>query len=181
MSSFLLSCLMLLPDTVAQEQFEAVYLAHRHTMFYVAKGVLHDDALAEDAVQEAFLRVLKNFHKIDAANCHKTRGFLVVIVKNVALTMLAQRQKRGEVWLMDETHDPAAGQMDVGEGAEHIVSLLRALPETYAHVMLLRYVHEMTEADCAALLEIKPATVRKRLERGRALLQQRLDEEAKSI
>lgn len=39
-------------------KFEQLYLTYRQTMFYVANSVLHDTQLAEDAVHQAFLRIM---------------------------------------------------------------------------------------------------------------------------
>ena len=47
---------------------------------------MRDYQLAEDAVQKAFMKVLDNLHKIEEPDCNKTRAFLVIITRNVAIT-----------------------------------------------------------------------------------------------
>ena len=61
-------------------------------MFYIAQEILKDEQLSEDAVQEAFLRIAKNFHKVGEILRPETRNFTVIITKNVALTMLKLKQ-----------------------------------------------------------------------------------------
>lgn len=52
-------------DTEEEKQgFELLYETYRKLMHWVANNILHDEKLAEDAVHEAFLRIIKNFHKI---------------------------------------------------------------------------------------------------------------------
>lgn len=72
-----------------QRKFEALYYAYRRTMLYVVMQILKDHQLAEYTVQEAFLRLAK----IGQVGCPRTRLFAVIIVRNVSLTMLAERKK----------------------------------------------------------------------------------------
>lgn len=57
-------------------------------MFSKAMSILHNAALAEEAVQESFLKIAKNISKISDPNCSKTAAFIVIIVRNTALDML---------------------------------------------------------------------------------------------
>lgn len=52
--------------------------------------MLHDPHDAEEAVQEAFLRVIENFSRIDKIPCKDLGGWLVIIVRNEAITILRQ-------------------------------------------------------------------------------------------
>lgn len=177
MDLFLLYCLSVIEDATHQTKFEAIYTAYRHAMLYAALKVLKDHSLAEDAVHEAFLRILDQLHKIDETDCHKTRKFLVVIVEHVAYDMYNKRKRRSESFLYEETEevrtDDAAGEI------QHIVRFIKQLPVTYSHLMVLRFVEGLSDQECAQVLNISEPAVRKRLERGRKLLKERLEEEAK--
>ena len=50
---------------------------------------------------------------------------------------------------------------------EQIVNRIKQLPQKYREVLILRYFNEMTDKGIASSLNIKEATVRKRLERAR--------------
>ena len=52
--------LSLIDDEVSRSQFEEFYERYRHIMLHVALSVLHDRSLAEDAVHDAFLRIIKD-------------------------------------------------------------------------------------------------------------------------
>ncbi|MGL5259319.1 MAG: RNA polymerase sigma factor [Lachnospiraceae bacterium] len=54
-------------------------------MFYATNRILKNQDSAEDAVHNAFLRVINHLEKINENDCHKTRAFLVVILKNIAI------------------------------------------------------------------------------------------------
>ena len=56
--------LALIDDEQDQVRFEEAYHKYKVLMHFIAKEILHDDHRAEDAVQEAFIRIAKNFHKV---------------------------------------------------------------------------------------------------------------------
>ena len=51
--------LQMLETPEEKSKFEQIYLEYRNLMFYVSKGILHNQQDAEDAVQEAFLKIIK--------------------------------------------------------------------------------------------------------------------------
>ena len=71
-------------------KFAALYERYSRLMFYIARQILSDEQLSEDAVQEAFLRIAKNMHKVGDVSCPQTRNFSVIITRNVAITMKKQ-------------------------------------------------------------------------------------------
>ena len=74
--------LALIDDEPSRSLFEELYLSHRQTMVYVANQILHDQSLAEDVTHDAFLRIINHLEKISDPHCHKTRSFVVLIVRN---------------------------------------------------------------------------------------------------
>ena len=85
-------------------KFEQLYLTYRQTMFYVANSVLHDTQLAEDAVHQAFLRIMDHMGNISKIECPQTKSFVVIIVKNIAINLYNRRKKQA-VLSFDELAD----------------------------------------------------------------------------
>lgn len=54
-------------------KFVTLYEKYRKLMFYIANDILKDTDLAEDAVQEAFFRIAKNFKKVGEISCPQTK------------------------------------------------------------------------------------------------------------
>lgn len=54
---------------------EELYCMYKKLMYKEAYAILSDAHLAEDAVHESFVRVIKNMHKLDLNNCQRTRGY----------------------------------------------------------------------------------------------------------
>ena len=85
----LVTYLNLLDDPEEQRKFERVYTEYRQMMFYVANDVLHNEYDAEDAVQQAFMRVMNHLDGVDENDKHKTKSFLSIIAQNVAIDIYA--------------------------------------------------------------------------------------------
>lgn len=126
MTAFLLYCLSMINDEAEKTKFEMIYYAHRHAMLYTANSVLRDQILAEDAVQEAFLRVIKHLHRIDETDSHKTKTFLVIIVRNISINMYNKRKKQNEVYLFSDLAEVSdfPDATERGVGAQHISEMI---------------------------------------------------------
>ena len=77
--------LSLLDSEEEISKFELIYSTYKKQMYYTANNILKDSHLAEDAVHNAFLRIINNLEKIEDINSHKTKGLIVIIVKNVSI------------------------------------------------------------------------------------------------
>ena len=74
-------------------KFELIYNTYKKQMYYTANNILKDNYLAEDAVHNAFLRIIDNLEKIDDVNSHNTKGLIVIIVKNVSIDIYRKNKK----------------------------------------------------------------------------------------
>ena len=63
-----------------KDKFEQIYLKYRKLMLYVSYQILKDGHLAEDAVHNAFLNIIDHLDQIGEIDCHKTKGFCIVVV-----------------------------------------------------------------------------------------------------
>lgn len=170
-------CLMMLDSEDERTRFIQLYEQYRKLMHYVARGILKDDHLAEDAVQEAFLRIAKNFHKISEIFCPQTKNFVVIIVKNAALTM-AKGNSAAESFDAEEFTETGESWADMAEKAryEEAVQAILELPEIYRHVFYLHEYYGYDLKETANLLGITVDAAKKRVQRARNLLRERLED-----
>ena len=166
--------LLMIQDAEDRELLIDYYTQYRYTMLHVAQSILHDQGLAEDAVQEAFIRLAKNVKKI-RPDPKQARAFLVTIVKNVSIDILKQRTATSALsldQLADEAGDPA-DPVSVEETVIHkdemeaAVQMVMSLPIKYSTVFLLRYKHDLDHRTIARVLNLPEATVRKQLQRAK--------------
>jgi len=160
-----------------KNKFEILYTTYRKLMFYIANRILKDQYLAEDAIHQAFLKIIENFDKIEDVHCHKTRSYIVIIVRNNAINMYNRRKRNTtipleqmEFCISDETYSRS-------EDLDYLTKAVMKLPVIYKEVLTLKYVQALSNAEIAQTLGISEATVRKRLERARHKLQESLKKE----
>lgn len=161
-------------DTSDEKQaFTELYETNRRLMFSVAVDILQDDGLAEDAVNQAFLRLLRHFKKIHGFTCNQTRNYLVIMVRNASIDMYNERRKIAEVPLNDSRSsdmDDAAMQMDYAE----LLDTMAQLPELYSEALYLSYQLGFSVKEIADSLGISASAVKLRLMRARQMLRIKL-------
>ncbi len=160
-----------------KSKFESFYLTYRKLMFHVANGILNDESLAEDAVHQAFLKILENFDKVGEISCHKTRSYVVIIVRNATINLYNQRKRRTTIPLEDVEYCITTEPISVAEDLDHLARAVLKLPVIYKDVLTLKYVQEFSNEEIAKMLDISEATVRKRLERAKRRLEEILERE----
>lgn len=72
-----------------------IYERYHEQLYYVAKRYLKDETLAEDAVQDIFLKIWKKRKKLDPSRSIK--GFLFSMLKNHVIDMIRKRKTRNKV------------------------------------------------------------------------------------
>lgn len=178
----LLYYLALIDEESSRSLFEQIYLSHRQTMVYTANQILHDQSLAEDVTHDAFLRIINHLEKISDPYCHKTRSFVVLIVRNIALDYYRKSKRLAETsfndmeFIFEDENLNPAELFEQGEDRERFLKLASKLKPIYAEVLALRYSFEYSDIEIAELLGISHDTVRTRLHRARKQLQVLFDE-----
>jgi RNA polymerase sigma-70 factor (ECF subfamily) len=164
------------------DDFERVMLPHLDAAYKLARWLVRNPAVAEDVVQEAFLRALKYFASFRGGS---GRVWLLQIVRNVSYSHLKAQRSRMEVPLSRQT-GAAGGQgrdMDVpdpGVGPEvtlmhrrelgQISKALSALPVKLRECVVLCELEELSYKDIARITGAPIGTVMSRLSRARQAL-----------
>lgn len=165
--------LAMLETETDQRQFTRLYEAYEKKLYAVALRILGESTRAEDAVQQAWFQLLRNWERVSALSWEEAGGYAVTTVKNAALDVL--RAESRTVSLPD-SWDPPAREED--EGAyQYLVSLIHALPAGYRRVLELKCVEEQSNREIARRLKLKESTVATRVLRGRTMLRERLEQE----
>ena len=168
-----------------RSKFEKIYIEYSSLMKYIANGILHDNQLAEDACQDAFMKIIDSLHKLDEIYCHKTKRFLVIVVENVSKTLYNKQKKNNKDISLDELDYEIPGEKLVDEevlsniGEMEILAQIELLPDIYRDVLFLKYLDGYKDKEISKLLDISGANVRKRLERAKCQLGALLSEEIK--
>ena len=165
--------------------FRLIMERNNARLYRVARGVLRNDAEAEDVVQEAYLRAfakLKDFRAEASLSTWLTR-----IALNEALGRLRTRRPGADLSALHAGEERAilfpmspapagpegeAGRAQARAVLEHAVD---ALPEAFRLVFVLRDMEGMSIEETAAALSIRPETVKTRLHRARRMLRRSIE------
>jgi len=147
----------------------------------VAARFLPDAALAEDAVQEALLRLVRKRSTYDAAR--PFAPWFYAIVRHAAMDLARRRLRHREAVADLAARTPRQAVADPpvpAAGMAGADDLLRHLPAGERDVLVLRIVEGLPFADVAAALDISEEAARKRAQRGLARLRDRVCVPAKA-
>lgn len=170
MLAFLLSTLESEDD---KRKFVAVYEQYHEKMETIALHMLGSQHDAEDAVQNAFLQIIRHFEKIYEIPCEEFPFWIISIVKNEALIIL--RKNRNTVPLED--WDGFEKGADSVTGYMELVELFRQLPASYRAVLEMKLLIGYTDKEIAQKLGLSETAVSTRASRGRALLRKLVEKE----
>jgi RNA polymerase sigma-70 factor, ECF subfamily len=158
-----------------EETLAALVSEYAGTLYRVSFSVLRNAADAEDAVQEAFLRVLKHRDTLDEVR--DRRVWLIRIVWNIVLDRKRRAKTRPET---DDVADLARVLPAEGLSAEdraaavqhhaHVLTCVEQLPAKEREVLMLSAFEELTSVEIATVLGITESSVRSRLFRARNLM-----------
>lgn len=158
-------------------KFEKIYEKYRQIMFYVANKILKDDHLAEDAVHNAFLRIIKNIDKIDEIDSPRTKAFIVIIVERIAIDFYRKR-KRENVSDIEEEYKNRNINFSIEDKVceSNLTIALAKLNKSYFQVLSLKFQYGFSNKEIANVLNLGEENVYKRIQRARKKLKEILEE-----
>jgi RNA polymerase sigma-70 factor (ECF subfamily) len=167
--------------------FEQLMRRYNRLLFRSARGIVRDDAEAQDAVQETYLSA---FLALDGFRGDASLAtWLTRIVVNQALS---QQRKLGRVVLWNEDFSAGGSEMPTDPTSrnespspedevarlqvrQRLAAAVDALPPIYRSVFMLRAVEGLDVEETALALDVSQDVVKTRFLRARAMLRARLD------
>lgn len=148
----------------------------------LARRIAGDDDLANDILQESWVKILEAVHGYRGGP--PACAWVRVVVENCGKDRQRKRKHdasggnpRELETLEDPTRSPEALVIQ-RELTEVLLEMIAVLPETYRHVVELRYRAELSTKETAELLQISPGAVAVRLHRAVSMLRSRLEARA---
>lgn len=161
-------------DAPDRREIEALYLRYGALVRRRARAILGDDAAAEDATQDVFIRVLGSLASFRGDSQPST--WLYRVVTNLCLNRLRDGKRHRE--RLDELGSArAVAGAAQGASVEDRLGLQRLLaevPAELAEAAVYYHIDELDQDEIAALTGVARRTVGYRLERFRELARQRL-------
>lgn len=172
-------------DKEKSAKLERLYYKYRLIMLSEAYNILFDSNEAEDAVQQAFLRISDFVEKIKEDDPAMTCNFLKVVTRNVAKDLYKKRTFVGteeDIATKLEDNRPSrpaeTSQIVIHKDSfNRIVDAIMNLPEIYRDVLLVEKVYGYSREDSMKILNENYETLKKRLTRAKIKLLEILKEE----
>lgn len=166
------TALALLETDEQRNVLSEFYQKYKNRFYAIAYSKLHGKTAAEDAVQEAFLRIVdkpENFFKIEH---NKRVAYADVIVRNVAIDMFNKNNAHKIKELTEDVSDEAytLGLEDTVIGSvskNELLAFILKLPVLQRDILNLKVVFELSNSEIAQKLNVSENVVRQRLYQAR--------------
>ena len=137
-------------------------------MFRTAVAITGSRADAEDAVQDAFVKLFEKQPRFESPE-HET-AWLAKVTVNLCKSLLRSHWRKKNVPLLD-THPAQTDEQ------QDVMQIILSLPPKYRTAIHLFYFDGYTTKEIAGITSQKESTVRTQLTRARHMLKEHLDEE----
>jgi RNA polymerase sigma-70 factor, ECF subfamily len=158
-----------------RREFEARLAECGPLAYRVARGVLRNDADAEDVAQEAMLRAYRRFDRLRDRT--RFRAWLVRIAFRLALDRARcakRREQRETLWALPDRKPTAEDLAAFNEFQARLDRALDELPPKLRLVLVLSAIEGHTGDEVAAMLGLPAGTVKSRLFLARKQLAEKL-------
>jgi len=165
-----------------EQALAELYRRFGRLAYGLAFRILRDDALAQDAVQEACLGVWRAAGRFTAERA-KPSTWLLTLVHRRAVDRVRREQRRRTEPLQPETEQASAEAADEAELAtqrQTIREALQQLPDEQREAIELAYYGGYTQSELAERLGEPLGTIKSRMFTGLARLREHLGEDARA-
>lgn len=142
---------------------EELFLLYKEKIFRMALAILGDRFLAEDVVQETFLRVQQNVKSYQFRNSE--REWIMTIAHNIAIDILRKRKK-------EIAQEEITGQKEIPDAVidsdndTGFLQLIEPLNELDRQIVSLHLISGLKHREIAHILNMSVSSVKKRYERA---------------
>jgi RNA polymerase sigma-70 factor (ECF subfamily) len=156
------------------EAWGELYARYRRRIYRFALKLTQDRDLAEDIVQETFLKMQSRIRSLGES--HSLASWLFTIARNEVYSHLRRTRRNGqqqdadEMWTAESTLD----QLVSAETSEIVQRHIAQLKVEYREVLLLREYEELSYAEISLVTGDPEATVKWRLFKARRALAKKL-------
>jgi RNA polymerase sigma-70 factor (ECF subfamily) len=157
-------------NNTTKQELERLFHDHYQLLYRTAYSMLNNHADAEDVPQTLFLRLLRSGLTPDLQQ--NARGYLYRATVNLALDIVRSKKRRSRTETADGIDIPAEpSNAEVAEEMHRrLTEALAELDQESAQMLMLRYVHNYSDANIAKMMGASRGTIAMRLLRARSRL-----------
>ncbi len=150
-----------------KDTFTEIYIKYKQLMYREANLILKDKELSNDAVHEAFIKILHNLDKIENIHCPKTKAFVTIITRRVSLNIYNKRKRENIMYISDVENEvnflsSLLNQLDC---VNDDILLINQLSTKDQEIITLKYIYGFSISEISPMLEISEDALYKRFQR----------------
>lgn len=158
------------------EKIKCLYEKYKYLLYSEAYKILPKQHFVEEIVQEVFVKIIENIDSIEEIDSKRTKNFLCVICKNLAINLYNKKNKEKFLNIEELIYNEAEDLNEFYEvviNNENVVMIKHAiqkLPDIYRDVLILEKIYGYSINEISKLLNLSEAVVRKRSQKARIIL-----------
>ena len=157
-----------------QKHLEKWVAEYSDTVLRTCYVYLADKALAEDAMQDTFLKAWRNIDRFEGRNDSSIKTWIIRIAINTCIDYkkTAWHRRIDKSRIIDEL---PATEITVSDESRTVFLEVMQLPDKLKEVVLLYYFHDMKMVEISETLGINRVTVQRRLKKAYAQLRKQIE------
>ncbi len=161
-----------------REALGQLYESYKTKVFRVALSILGDCFLAEDAVQETFIKIQQNAGSLRLRD--NENGWIMTIARNTAIDILRKHRREvvhEKVAEMVDRMETDGDMVEYGQGDGYL-QLIDPLEELDRQIVSLHLIGECKHRETARILGMNVSAVKKRYERAIRKIAREMEEKS---
>lgn len=150
-----------------------IYYQYADYMFTVCCRYIGNEELAEELMNNGFLKAFKHFSKFENRNKNSLRNWLKKIMINECL-MFLRKKNEFELISIESVHESNFSSLSESFNEQDIIKIIQNLPVGYRTVFNLYAIEGYSHAEISQQLGIKESTSRSQLTMARKHLKEQL-------
>ncbi len=144
-----------------------IYTEYKPLMMHIARSILKDEHLAEDAVHDTMLKIIEWARSHHETDPQRIKSLVCLVTKRTALNNRKYEWRRRTVNIDDLTDQPAMWDNYEHSTYSDLLSILALLPYNYQEILQLSVQHELSTKEIAKVLGLSHSNASKRLQRAK--------------
>lgn len=169
-----------------RDKFIYLYDKYKKTTIYTIRLFITDEFTSEDLMQEIYLIIAKNLHKIDETDEKRTRNYIITIARNYCKSYIRKKARSKEDFMEEivdyHSFSPNSDYNDIlevllrKESYQLLVDEVKQLDDKYKIALELKYVTDLDDAQIAQIMHTTKKNIQMRIYRAKLMLRQKLED-----
>ena len=162
---------LILDNNDDKEKFCFLYKKINATIYKRVYSILKNEHDTEDALQETWVKVMKNFHKIKDQSYEKEIGFIWMVAKNTAIDIYNKRKRTVDIddldSMLSERTESVENNVISKIETDKMLTTVKNINEKYKKPLMLKLLYGFTNKEIAEILNITETNVSTRISRAK--------------